>query len=396
MSVAATSGPVVVAGTRAPVKDRASQEFGELLGIARDAIAFFPPMYVASVFGQPWTWLPPHHRYSEFRILDVWQPLQSLSYLSAIAIPSIPSRPPTTGPGLLHGLFWRPSIVLQRPDHAGSVTSFPDEQWLFINGIMTTDAVAQLNAAFLADLFHRPITLVQNATSSVVSDLLECAFGKQWHRTTEAVVAAFPLIYDALAGPKSRVVVIAHSQGTIVAAVVLRLLAALTTAPRARSAGTRGGQPAGPVFVYPNDAPLDLSDFDPLSPDQLAKLEVYAFANCATTMRYWRTPHGHDRPIPWIESFGNEFDLVARLGMLAPRADEHHIAIDGPIFCRRGGWGHLLNEHYLAPIDAAQRRGRRRGGRGGLAPFELVPGATPSDVASSRLFAYVNGGVPDD
>lgn len=287
--------------------------------------------------------------------------------------------------------------MLQRPDHAGSFTSFPDEQWFFINGILTTDTVAQLNAAFLADLFHRPITLVQNATSSLASDLLECAIGKQWYRTTEAVVTAFPLIYDALAGAKSRIVVIAHSQGTIIAAVILRLLAALTSPPRARSVATaRGRRPAEPVFIYPDDAPLDLSDFDPLTPDQLARLEVYAFANCATTMRYWRAPQDGAPGIPWIESYGNEFDLVARLGMLAPNAGAHGIAIDGPRYRRPGAWGHLLNEHYLAPIEHAQRRGRRRGGRGGTVPFERVNDRADSGAVAPRLFGYLNGGLPAD
>ena len=41
----------------------------------------------------------------------------------------------------------------------------------------------------------------------------------------EAATVAFPAIYDALKDPqKERVVVVAHSQGTLIAAVVLRLM----------------------------------------------------------------------------------------------------------------------------------------------------------------------------
>ena len=146
---------------------------------------------------------------------------------------------------------------------------------------------------------------------------------------------------------------------------------------------------------YPSDAPLDLSDFEPLREDDLAKLEVYCFANCATTMAYWRKPSPGVRPIPWIEHLGNEFDLVARLGMLAPYPAERHIQIAGPVFRRPGAWGHLLNEHYLAPIDVHQRHGRKRGGQGGCAPYELLNSGTFPDVAAPRLFGYINGGSPE-
>ena len=75
---------------------------------------------------------------------------------------------------------------------------------------------------------------------------------------------------------------------------------------------------APPEFVYPDEMPLDMDEFEPLEEAELAKLEIYGFANCANTMRYYRPPVEGQKPIPWIESFGNQHDLVARLGMLAP------------------------------------------------------------------------------
>jgi len=372
-----------------------------LLGITRDALTISLADVVPAILGQPSTWLPPYHRYSEFRMLDLWRLGRSIQYLVNVTLPTIPVSPPTFGPPLLNTFFWRPTVILQRPDQYGSYTSFPREAWFFLNGIMTNDAAAQLNAAYLAYLFHRPITLIQNSTCGTIADLLECALGKQWHRTTESVIQALPPIYDALKGEKERVVLIAHSQGTIIAAVVLSLLYKLTR-PTTAIPGAMGllgeisaAQPyAPPEFVYPDESRFQLDDFDPLTEDELAKLEVYCFANCATTMPYYRPPTYDRAPIPWIESFGNQHDIVARLGMLAPNAATWNIVIDGPRYVRQDGWGHLLNQHYLIAVEHAQKVGRKRGGQGGRAPYDLVNVDVFPDFTTPRLFMYLNGGTP--
>ena len=67
---------------------------------------------------------------------------------------------------------------------------------------------------------------------------------------------------------------------------------------------------APPEFVYPDEDPINLGDFDELTGEELAKLEVYCFANCANRMETIGTWQG--RPVPWIESYGNEKDIVAR------------------------------------------------------------------------------------
>lgn len=378
------------------------REAADLAGIVADALKIQPPDYIASIFGKPASWFGPHHPYSELRMLDLWRPLRTLTYLANVALPTIPLPPPTFGPPLVNGLFWRPSVILQRPDHNGSYTSFPDEAWFFLNGIMTNDAVAQLNAAYLAYLFHRPISLIQNTTCGLLADLLECAVGKQWRRTSEAVVQTLPPIYDALKSHRRRVVVIAHSQGTIIAALTLQLLVALTVkgVPRSEAAILGGGlnpdQPfAPPVFVYPDQAPLKLDDFEPLAEEELAKLELYLFANCATGCAYFRRPTLRRSPVPWIESFGNELDIVARLGMLAPDAAARGIALDGPRYLREGARGHLLNEHYLRPIEDQQKVGRKRGGKGGCAPFVMLDHERFPDETVPRLYSYLNGGSPE-
>jgi hypothetical protein len=362
-----------------------------LWNITRDALKIDPPLWVSSIFGLPWTRLPPFRRYSEFRIIDLWQPLRAMKYLLDVSVPAIPRNPPEILPPVLDTFFYQPTVILQRPDQYGSYTSYPREKWFFINGIMTNDEVAQLNAAYLSDLFHRPITLIQNSTCGLVSDLAECALGKQWRRTTEAVKKAFPAIHAALKSEKEKVVIIAHSQGTIVASVVLQLLEALVPPVPASPELAALAAPlryADPVFIFPEEYDLDPQDFAALTQDELAKLEIYCFANCANTLKYLHP----GRAVPWIESFGNEFDIVARLGMLAPRAQTWQIEIDGPRYVHPRAWGHFLNEHYLPDIERQQKVRYRPGGKGGSAPYELLnaeqfPNHTP------KLFNYINGGI---
>lgn len=391
------AGPQLATAAPASFAANGNAPVGELAAIALDALQITPPLYINSIFGPPRSWLPPYERFSEYSLLNPWRPLRTLKFLQNTWLPSLPLTPPLFNPPFLDDLFWQPTVILQRPDHYGSYTSFPDEAWFFINGIMTNDAVAQLNAALLAELFHRPITLIQNSTSSLITDLLQCALDKMNWRITEPVVKAFPALYDALTSPyKQRVVLIAHSQGTIVAAVLLRLLKQITQIERPAGAPLPAASYAPPEFIFPDGAPLDASDFAPLQERELAKLEIYSFATCGNVMAHLHPARPGRRAIPYIEHFGNEFDIVARLGMQAPHAGEHRIQIEGPRFLRPDAWGHLLNAHYLYPMAAAQRQGRRRGGRGTSAPFVLLDADTIHTPSSPRLYAYINGGAPGD
>ena len=100
---------------------------------------------------------------------------------------------------------------------------------------------------------------------------------------------AFPAIYEALASPdKQRVVLIAHSQGTIVAAVLLRLLKMITRREPRPGEPLAAAAYAPPEFIFPSDEPLDAADFAPLEESQLAKLEIYCFATCANVVTHLR------------------------------------------------------------------------------------------------------------
>jgi hypothetical protein len=152
-----------------------------------------------------------------------------------------------------------------------------------------------------------------------------------------------------------------------------------------------GFVPAPPEFVFADQSPISLDDFEPLSLDELAKLEIYNFANCANKMQYYQVAGDGSLPLPWIENFGNQKDIVARLGMFSPHRNTE-VFIDGPSYIRIGAWGHLLNEHYLLPIRKAQKIGRKKGGQGDSSPFNLYEAGIDDSHSSPRLFGYINGG----
>lgn len=338
-----------------------------------NAAAFPPAQWVPSILGGPLSILPPYSKYSEFRyVLPIYAtPAAMLRYWPDVLIPSLPLEMPDWAPSFTGVITFRPSTIEEVPDNWGSTTSFPHEEWFLINGILTNDELARMNARYLAHLFRRPITVMQNVTSGALVDLFECAAGKMHIVSTEAAKVALPAVHAALVDPnKERVVLIAHSQGTIIAANVLERLAELAAGEVPPAGSSREG-------------------LRPLTDAEIAKLEVYAFANCATKMRYIDA----ERRVPWLESYANEWDLVARLGAIAPDREAAEIEIDGPVFWRRGALGHLLNEHYLIPVERKQVRGQRPGGDGSAVPFELLDGTgDPMVDHEPRLYSYINGG----
>jgi hypothetical protein len=385
-----------------------ANSYRDLLEIAADAADIRPPLYIRSLFGPMGSWIRPPRQYSEFRIIDPWRPLQTLKYLRDATIPARPWGPPDWArrlmPDLVTELFWRPSRFFRQSDEYGSPCSFPDEHWFFINGVATNEALARLNAAFLAQLFHRPITVMQNATDSLLVDLVECGLGKgltlDRETMTEPAWRAASAILEALNAPATRrVVVIAHSQGTIIMANVLRAIAETLQAQdllltRRHMAGWHdyttalmGGRKQADKALR-DDLAHGLSVFAAGTPsavlEKLDKLEIYTFANCADTMKYVARRGG--KAYPYLEHFANEFDIVARLGILSPN---DRIDIDGPAFVQEGAWGHLLNEHHLFAIDDYLYPGP-----------EAVPGGNPYRPAGGRrraeprLYGYFHGKRP--
>lgn len=358
---------------------RLSRETADLVRTAVEALKFFPPLWVDSIFGHPWTWRPPHEELSELRIIDRKSLTRSLRYLRDVVVPGLARDPVGLAPDWLDPWFYRPTDIWVWPGYAEVREPASGEAWFFINGVGTNRDVAELNAEKLVRMFGRPLTVIQNSTNSLGVDLVECALGKAWALMTEPACVAFDPIRNAL-NEQDRVVVICHSQGTIIMSNVLRALVDAGFRRELFTAGTRGAARGRrvPATVRRRSS--------------LGKLEIYAFANCADRMEHAEgvDDEGERRLVPWIESFGNQYDLVARLGMLAPRAEAHGIAIDGPRWVSRGTWGHLLNEHYLLPL--ARYLERRGGNRD---PFGAQPDAATGVVGPPRLYGYYGGGTPE-
>ncbi|HET6870359.1 MAG TPA: hypothetical protein VFH80_30885 [Solirubrobacteraceae bacterium] len=326
----------------------------------------------------------PHSEYLMFTSRDV---RRTVKYVADALIPSFHRHAPSWVPAGLRSVFFHQTTIVRWPDQAGRYDSFPAEEWFFINGILTNPGMAAWNANYLAAIFPRPLTIIQNATDGPIADLLECADEKAFGMNGEPVDVGFPEVYRALKdGTKDRVVIIAHSQGTLISAVMARLLRLVyDRVGELLSAAERADELAA---LRRTGVTLDPNDFADVTSAELDRLEIYCFANCASEMRYVDPTAG----LPWIESLGNEHDLVARLGMLAPDRKNEQIAIDGPLWVHRGAWGHLLSAHYLRAIELAQGGGSSPGPATTTAePYEQFGGAA---AGAPRLFAYVNAGKP--
>lgn len=354
-----------------------------------------------SLLGERESWSVDSCPNTELQVVDMQNWARSTQTLAHLLIPASPNRPPRWlrhRPSIkpVTRLFLRPSKVYRYSDESTRPDPTPDQAWFFVNGIGTDRNVLMLNAAYLARLFGRPFTLLHNSTCSLVPDLLECALGKGWDGVTEAVRVAFAPVYVALKSKRTeRVILLAHSQGTIIASVLLWMFRALyppsaasviegkADNPEQRVACLLARKWGFPIVERPGSVRNAVKP--PLSREELGKLEIYGFANCASRMEPILGDGEHS--IPYLESYGNEHDVVARLGVLAPTRGLGSARIGGARFQRPGTWGHLLNAHYLHPMEQAWRAAQK-GQAEGAAVLEPLPG-TP--IGSPRLLEYFGG-----
>mmetsp|Transcript_17677 Transcript_17677/g.26483 ORF Transcript_17677/g.26483 Transcript_17677/m.26483 type:complete len:510 (+) Transcript_17677:129-1658(+) len=244
-------------------------------------------------------------------------------------------------------LLFREPCKYHKPKNA-SPEEYKKEVWIYINGIATTRDIAETNRDLLFEMFGRPIHLIHNPTDSILVDLIECLAWKVGLLGTLTNLGS--LVYkqpeDVLKKQLTRflnqsdvekVVLIAHSQGTIVTGNALTDLLQGPTCDKMKS-----------------------------------KLEVYNFATCAHNMPGGTIRGGSSPSVPGvksIENISNGGDIVAWLGDLFQKAfyllsnlwidaNGKSLHITGKSVVETFLWGHLLNTHYLKPM---QKHGKYSG-----------------------------------
>lgn len=179
-------------------------------------------------------------------------------------------------------------------------THHQDTIVFFLNGICTDKRVWEINAKEILQYFdfHEVLPL-HNPTKGVVSDLVECVFGRNFDIEDRDTHTLYKTLRNALVGA-NKVIVIAHSQGGIMISQIIE-------------------------HLYKESNP------------HMHKLEVYTFASAACEMM--KGDH-------YAEHYANNFDYVSRIGVLSYQYDYY-----GKIYERTDGYGHLLNGHYLSPFS---------------------------------------------
>lgn len=319
--------------------------------ILSDSLEIYPWRNLTAVFGDISSWNCNAPR-SEYKLLQPSK-LSNGDLLEYLAEAYIPVYKPS------------PSCI-PVPKTGKKRISFNKEAWFFINGVATNKEIAKWNGQRLVDLFHRPITVLHNPTDTLPVDLVECVLDRTFDWTTDPVKFSIEPIKNALQ-EKEKVVVITHSQGSIIMSRVLKQLS-------------------------------EQKDENEICKKDLEKLEIYTFACPADEMSSIKKSCD-GLGLKHMEHFANTHDLVAKLGVL--RITEHeqfstglwgdlikcvfsettkifgdkffNVDISGKLYIRKHS-GHLLNAHYLDE-------------------FTTLPYKSDNS-ADARLYEYLGGSSP--
>jgi len=290
---------------------------------------------VRAVAGNPDTWFPNGNLFSEFNMFKPFNPAAPANtvagngrlpadliyYLNRVWCGATARE---RGELLRwQKQFWK-TAHQNRTKTPQDFAAFPDIQeddeeseiWFFINGVATDQWIVQLNAEHLAHLFKRKIHILHNYTVGLDRDLRECVRGRTLEeKTTVARQLLAELKRLVEKKGKLKVVIVAHSQGTIIASEIVKRLKGLA-----------------------------LSEADPAL---LERMEVYNFAFCADEFPEDTCRH--------VEHFVNDRDFVPSLSIVPKNF--YHVA--GRIFRKAHASGHLLSAHYLEQFAHGDYTGDR-------------------------------------
>ncbi|PWN36066.1 uncharacterized protein FA14DRAFT_51436 [Meira miltonrushii] len=158
--------------------------------------------------------------------------------------------------------------------------TFNNHAWFFINGISTSRSGIVTDLRFLEKIFQRPITGIFNRTAGPILDVFECVIQRDFSYYTRDIRNGYVELRAALeADNTKKVVLLCHSQGGIIASLIVDLL--LST----------------------------------ISRSLLDKLEVYTFADASNHFNNPLNAVGQPT-IRYVEHFANGKDPISQFGVL--------------------------------------------------------------------------------
>jgi hypothetical protein len=108
------------------------------------------------------------------------------------------------------------------PDVISKHERVAKERWFFLNGCCVSGHNLQQNVDVLSETFERPILAIHNRTYGVLGDLFECIVQRSFNLFTEETRVCYEYIKAYCADLEvKKVVLIAHSQGCIMASQIL-------------------------------------------------------------------------------------------------------------------------------------------------------------------------------
>ncbi|GFH55769.1 hypothetical protein CTEN210_12245 [Chaetoceros tenuissimus] len=200
----------------------------------------------------------------------------------------------------------------------------------------------------MRELFGQPFKLMHNPTDGPVLDIMECMIGKTGllkHGTTKPrEELRNGLLKEMKNGNYKKIVLVAHSQGTIITGNVVADLSDAAT----NNVDDFSWFLKDSIWFdkgYNENAARELKE-------TLEKFEVYLFAGCAH--------HVDGAYVNRLECLSNRGDLVAILGHLFPNFLKplwKNTWCNGIVYkniesyTEKSSWGHLLLSHYLGQFE---------------------------------------------
>eukprot|EP01113_Clastostelium_recurvatum_P037307 TRINITY_DN5434_c3_g1_i1.p1 TRINITY_DN5434_c3_g1~~TRINITY_DN5434_c3_g1_i1.p1 ORF type:complete len:389 (-),score=110.02 TRINITY_DN5434_c3_g1_i1:2-1168(-) len=243
-------------------------------------------------------------------LMFVYSDYHSYIVVSSLAILALLWLGPLLSPGLPDSpVSASPSIAQQQDD---------DEAWMFVNGLCCDTNLTRCNALHLSETFNKRIFVFYNPTQGIIFDLIECMLGLV---SSTRIGARLGKDLILQLRTKKKVVLCAHSQGSIIATEAVAWII--------------------------KESNIDKKEIYEL----LSKLTIFTFGCAAANFCVITSDDDDDdarkqqqqQQVPTYEHYANKDDFVAQIGVLSCTR------YPGTVYSA-DVTGHMLGEHYLPYI----------------------------------------------